>query len=317
MSGSSAAPQPTTAMIEAAAAKETLGKLNFCQWQNYGNGIYVPTSKTIKTIPAGFYWTGHNDNIGLFLQLRKIINDGIVYMPDSASAKVLASMEKFWNSKARYDRFNLLFKRGILLWGPPGSGKTITVRQLAQQVVDRDGIVINCEYPGQLANLLRAVRTIEPVRPIICIYEDVDEIIARYNEHDLLALLDGETQVDNIVHIATTNYPDRLGARLINRPSRFDERIFVGMPSAEQRTVYLKAVAPDCPDIDQWVKDTDDFSIAHLRELVAAVYCLEGDYQEVLKRLKDMNERPKEVDGFNKPQKLGFKSNMPGLQGAC
>lgn len=100
------------------------------------------------------------------------------------------------------------------------------------------------------------------------------------------------------------------GARIVNRPSRFDERIFVGMPGLAARLTYLRsattngsALKPN--DLARWGKDTDGFSIAHLRELVAAVLCLDQPYEDVLKRLKSMAERPKETDGFTK-HKLGL-----------
>lgn len=129
--------------------------------------------------------------------------------------------------------------------------------------------------------------------------EDVDEIINRFGEHTLLALLDGENQVENIVHIATTNYPEILGARIVNRPSRFDERILVGMPTALARQTYLSRTTfgLSLKELDRWVKDTDGLSIAHLRELAAAVLCLEQPYDQVIQRLKAMKHKISERQG--------------------
>jgi hypothetical protein len=287
-----------------------LSGLDYCQWQLRGNGSYFPCGKTVATIPAGNYWPQASEELGPYLQLRPIINDNIIEMPDSASTRVLAMMEKFWNSKERYQRFGLLFKRGILLWGPPGSGKTVTVRLLSAQVIARNGIVIHTDHPGLLENILRGIRAIEPVRPIIVIYEDIDELIHRFGEHTILSILDGEMQLDNVVHIATTNYPDRLGARIVNRPSRFDDRVLVDMPNVAQRAHYLQHVCPDNPAIATWVKDTEGLSIAHLRELVAAVYCLESDYTITLARLREMNERPETIDGFEAPAQIGLTAKV-------
>jgi hypothetical protein len=62
----------------------------------------------------------------------------------------------------------------------------------------------------------------------------------------------------------------------------------------------------DNEEIERWVDDTDQLSIAHLRELAAAVLCLGQSYESVLSRLKSMRYRPKERDGiFNEP--VGFK----------
>lgn len=299
-------PIPPTPAPPAPPAQSEQIQLDVTQWQVRAKNAYVPSGPTIERLPSGNYWTMHDDDIGPFLQRRAIITDGIVTIPDSASASVLAVMEKFWNSQARYKQFGLLFKRGILLWGPPGSGKSITVRQLSQQVINRDGIVIHCTNPELAQALLQRIRAIEPTRPIIVIYEDIDELIHHCGEHALLAMLDGETQIDNIVHIATTNYPERLGARIVNRPSRFDDRVFVGMPNLEQRLCYLTHLAPTADNVTTWAEDTEGLSIAHLRELVVAVYCLEADYNTTLERLQAMNERPTEVDGFALQTTAGF-----------
>jgi SpoVK/Ycf46/Vps4 family AAA+-type ATPase len=217
-------------------------------------------------------------------------------------------MAKFWQMEERYRKHGLLYKRGILLWGPPGGGKTATITLLNKHLLDNGGVVVMCDHPKITSMGLEALRRIEPERRIICIMEDIDEIIEKYGEHDLLALLDGENQVDRIVMLASTNYPDRLGARICNRPSRFDERIKVGMPSRAARRVYLKnLLGENDPDIERWVEDTDNLSVAHLRELAAAVRCLDQNYTEVLDRLKTMKHRLKSEDGFgNKSGTTGF-----------
>jgi len=73
--------------------------------------------------------------------------------------------------------------------------------------------------------------------------------------------------------------------------------------TTKEEGVSVSGIEPDT--LDQWVKDTEGFSIAHLRELVAASFCLEQPYAEVLKRLKSMTEKPKFVEGF-KRGKTGF-----------
>ncbi len=274
------------------------------QWQVRSNG-YFPCGKTAKILPAGNYWPQVTGDGIPYLQLRSIICDDIVEMPDSISAKVIEGIQTFWTSKAKYEKFGLMFKRGILLWGPPGSGKSVTVRLLSKQILEMEGLVIHGSTdPAILLNLLRSVRTVEPERAMIIIFEDIDEIINNYGEHSILSLLDGESQIENVVFVGTTNYLERLGARIVNRPSRFDERIFVGMPTDSQRRHYLTKMAPNC-DMEKWIKDTAGMSIAHIRELVAAVYCLEFEYEFTLKRLKTMQEKEKDSAGFNE-RSVGF-----------
>jgi len=135
-------------------------------------------------------------------------------------------------------------------------------------------------------------------------------MIDNHGEHHLLGLLDGEHQVDNVVVLATTNYPERLGERIINRPSRFDEVILVDMPSAKARYRYLKHVlkgtVPE-EEIEKWVAATDKLSVAHLRELIVATQCLGRPYAEVVDRLRRMKIRPNS-DKRGKEQ-TGFESS--------
>lgn len=302
------APSPITRIVQ---------DMDLCQWQVSPNGVFRPAAKTIATLEPGAYCTDHDD-LGPFLKVQPLLSDEIVELPDSANTSVLGGIQKFWTAKDRYAGHGLVFKRGVLLWGHPGSGKTVTIHLLARDLIRNGGIVLFCGSPKLMLALMTAVRRIEPVRPLIVVLEDIDEIIGQHGEHEVLSMLDGENQTANVVYVATTNYPERLGARIVNRPSRFDERVYVGMPSLSVRRAYLQKAGSngsliDAGTVAQWASETDGLSIAHLRELVAAVLCLEQPFGEVLQRLRSMNERPKDVDGFGK-RKLGFDSGA--LQGS-
>ena len=300
-------------------SQKTETDMDYSQWQVGPNGKFRPAAKTIPHLHPGVYKV-EQDDLGPYLQLQTVISDNIVELPETANVKVLQGMKKFWQSQSRYNQYGLVYKRGVLLWGPPGSGKSVTINLLMKELISLNGIVLLCGHPDLLAHILQRVRGMEPDRPIIVVMEDIDEIIEKHSEHTILSMLDGENQIANVVYLATTNYPDKLGARIVNRPSRFDERIFVGMPSAIARQAYLKFATTikdadgtvntglDEPTLEKWTKDTDGFSIAHLRELVAASFCLEQPYKVVLKRLKKMSEKPKTFDSYRKGSP-GFMTN--------
>lgn len=280
--------------------------IDFAQWQVFPNGIFRPGARTAEKLPAGAYRVD-SDNFGPYLATVKILSDDIIELPEASHMRVLSGIRKFWEKRAKYQQHGLLYKRGVLLWGPPGGGKTVTAQLLMTEIVQRhDGIVLIAENPELTVVALRFLRSIEAVRPLIVILEDVDEIISRYGEHAILAMLDGEHQTDNVVYVATTNYPERLGARIVNRPSRFDERVKIGMPTAASRLAYLRKTCGDNPvDLEKWCADTEGLSIAHLRELVVAVICLEQEYGSVIERLRAMEIQPKPEEGFRR-KKTGF-----------
>jgi hypothetical protein len=273
------------------------------QWQLGPNDTFRATGVTMPSLPAGVY-AGGLDAYGPYVERRAVLCDDLIELPDHATARVLAGMETFWASADRYRALGLIHKRGVLLWGPQGSGKTVTVQLLMSRLIARNGIVLLFGNPQVTLAALPMIRRIEPTRPLILVMEDIDEMIGSYGEHEILSLLDGEKQIDNVVQIATTNHPERLGARILNRPSRFDERIFVGMPSAESRLTYLQTAVNrsgaqlDDAELIQWRDNTDGLSIAHLRELIAGVLCLNEPYENVLARLRSLDVKPKAVEGF-------------------
>jgi SpoVK/Ycf46/Vps4 family AAA+-type ATPase len=105
-------------------------------------------------------------------------------------------------------------------------------------------------------------------------------------------MLDGENQIENVVHIATTNYPYLLDRRFIDRPSRFDTIKKVGMPSAAARKIYFQHKEPELDEevIDRWVNNSNGYSIAHLREICVATQCLKQPEEHVFERLDKMKE---------------------------
>jgi len=284
------------------ATQSSVSASEYRQWHVGSNDTFRAAGETVPSLPAGVY-AGGLDGLGPYLERRTIVCDNLIELPDHATSRVLAGMETFWAAAERYRALGLIHKRGVLLWGPQGSGKTVTVQFLMAGIIARNGIVLLFSQPQITLSVLPMLRRIEPARPLIVVMEDIDELMS-FGEHEILSLLDGEKQIDNVVHVATTNHPERLGARILNRPSRFDERIFVGMPSAESRLTYLqKAIersGASLADAEllRWRDDTEGLSIAHLRELIAGVFCLNQPYEDVLARLRAMSVRPTEVEGF-------------------
>ena len=261
-------------------------------WATSGDS-YFPCSSTEKILDPGQYIINFSENKGIFFTKKTINIDDFLVLPDSKAERVLASIDHFWSCEHKFREHDFLWKRGIMLYGPPGSGKTVLVQQLSQQIVDRGGISVYLTNPSFTAEGLRVLRQIEKSRPVVVMIEDIDAITEQHGEASILALLDGELQIDNVVFVATTNYPERLDKRLINRPSRFDEIIEIELPSNDARREFILKKNPRLEHAPEelaiWVKGTVGLSVAHIREVIISVDCLGNDLEKTLKRIQKMN----------------------------
>lgn len=307
---------------EGSAEDEKINR-SFVQWTTSDNLTFVPASKTKEALVPGVYEISISPQIGLFFKKIPVRTEGLLRFPETNSNKVIDEITNFWEREHIFRNYGLNYKRGILLYGPPGSGKSCTIQLLMQDVVKRDGVVINFQDPNLYIEGLRTLRQIQPETPVVTIMEDIDNMLDIYNESEILNILDGVNEADKVVFLATTNYPERLGARIVNRPSRFDKRFRIGYPNEESRKMYfehligVEHIKELGIDLDRWVEDTDTLSLAHLKELFVAVVILGDEYDEAIKILKKMKEPVDDRDyegqmGFSGGPMTGYRSTTRG-----
>jgi AAA+ superfamily predicted ATPase len=274
----------------------------FVQWTTSDGSMFLPAARTVQVLPPGVYEVDSSTTTGLFFEKIDVKTEGLIRFPDTNSNRVVDEIKKFWEKEQIFREYNLVYKRGIILFGPPGSGKSCTVQLVMEDVVDRGGIVMQFWEPNIFLEGLRALRKIQPETPVVAVMEDLDSLVENYHESEILNILDGVNNVDRVVFLATTNYPNKLGHRILNRPSRFDKRFRIGFPSQKSRRMYFEHLIGEEKieelniDLDRWVKDTKQFSIAHLKELFVAVVILGDDYKEAVKTLKQMKEEVNDKD---------------------
>ena len=137
-------------------------------------------------------------------------------------------------------------KEGLLISGPPGIGKSVSLRAFLNQVAGK-ATVCYVERTGDL----RGVYTFAEQRsPAVVVLEDVDAIAQDRNTEyrgvnagvhpDLLTVLSGVAEVSNVVTIATTNHPEQLDAAIAKRPGRFDNHVRVTGLSKEIKLEILR-----------------------------------------------------------------------------
>jgi len=266
---------------------------------------FRPCPPTTNILPPGLYSCDMDSN-GLYFRKLKVDTTDLIRFPGSMPEEIIKEFSGFWAKKALYQERGEPHKRGFLLWGPPGGGKSCTVSLITKDFIENGNIVI--QFSMVTMEGLARLRSIEPDRKVMIVIEDIDSFL-EYNdvEQKLLQFLDGDRQYSNLVVIATTNFPEALGDRIINRPSRFDRVAEVSMPTKEDRQLYLEAKAKSTSkdELAKWVSDTEDWTLAHLKELIAAVEIYDLSYGETIRRINEMRGKKAHSSQYTKKLRGG------------
>lgn len=178
--------------------------------------------------------------------------------------------------------------RGVLLYGPPGNGKTLLAKAVSGEAaagyLEQNASSFMQMFVGMGAARVRDLfREARKIRPCVIFIDEIDSIGASRSQasgsHDeriqtinaLLAELDGFEDNTGIVVIAATNRLDHLDDALI-RPGRFDRKVFIPLPGKKDRLEILQVHAKKIPqlsaDLSRWAMRTQGFSGADLGNLV-------------------------------------------------
>jgi AAA+ superfamily predicted ATPase len=228
-------------------------------------------------------------------------------------------------------------KRGLLLFGSPGTGKTLTIMYLIGRMQGRTAILTTGEGMGMLRSIAQLARTLAPA---IVVVEDVD-LIAQDRAQprmqtgpllfELLNEMDGLANDCDVIFVLTTNRADVLEPALASRPGRIDLAVELPMPDASARerlfALYGEGLDLTSVDLHRFAERTTGASPAYIKEVLrkATVSALADGHGTHLSE-SDLTQAIQELskDGRVSQRILGFQphpasdpkdSTTPGFGG--
>lgn len=220
--------------------------------------------------------------------------------------KMEEDLSNFLNKKDVYTKNGIFYKRGYLLYGEPGEGKTTIIRQLVQEGPLKDALVFFVhQVPSN--DFLDNLRKYENDRLKVFVYEELTTLVPdQKSSQKLLGFLDGETSIDNTVVIATTNYAHDLPGNIVDRPSRFDYLHEVKAPNEGEINQLVKNFTGNTPE-EVEAQDLVGLSTAAIKEV-----CVVSLMREISisRALEVFNQRTKVIsNNFSKSgdKSIGFR----------
>lgn len=228
---------------------------------------------------------------------------------DGALAGTEKSIKRFIERRDWYRENNIIYKLGVMMYGPPGEGKSSLIRHLINQCLPKDCVVFYVHGLPTQAFLMKVDKSLGSTLKVFVFEEftEVEEKLARNGQTDkLLQFLDGEYSLNNSIILATTNFPEKLPANIVNRPGRFDKLIFFDHPNETTiKKILSEFLHRDYDSISrQEVEAVKGLSIAAIKEVCLMMSIEDIDFIDAAKVLQTRKQICN--DRFKKSQKSGF-----------
>jgi transitional endoplasmic reticulum ATPase len=231
------------------------------------------------------FWTKNKD---LWKSVQKANWDDVILDP-KMKQNLQDDVLGFFDSQKLYEEFSVPWKRGIILHGVPGNGKTITIKALMNSLSSRSNPIPSLyvkSFDGcrgmrySKSSIQQVFSKARIVAPCLLIFEDLDSLVGDEVRSYFLNEVDGLESNDGVLMIGSTNHLDRLDPAISRRPSRFDRKYNFKVPGFNERVAYceywrrklekknnIDFPGEICPFIAAL---TEGFSFAYLKELFVA-----------------------------------------------
>lgn len=227
-----------------------------------------------------------------------------------------------------FQKFGVRPPKGTLLYGVPGTGKTLLAKAVANEseanFISVKGPELLSKWVGESEAGVREVfRKAKQAAPTVIFFDEIDSIASSRSGNDgdsgvtkrvvnqLLTEMDGMEELEDVAVIAATNRPDILDAGLM-RPGRFDRKIKVEVPNEEGRLAIFKVHTKDMPladdvDLQKLAAETEGYvgadiesvcreaAMLTLRNNLEASEIPEKYFQEALEKVKPQTDEDEDL----------------------
>lgn len=205
-----------------------------CRWQN-------SVHNSVLVFDSG-YWQYSSE----LWQSIQTSNWEDVILDVDMKKSIIGEVTKFFDSQDRYKKLRVPWKRGVIFHGPPGNGKTISIKAMMHSLYDRDDPVPTlyvrslASYGGPEYAISVIFSKARQMAPCFLVFEDLDSIVSDAVRSYFLNEVDGLQNNDGIMMVGSTNHLERLDPGISKRPSRFDRKYLFPDPNMEERVKYCE-----------------------------------------------------------------------------
>ena len=269
-------------------------------------------------------WT---KNKKLWRSVKQSNWDDVILDPDMKSA-LINDVEGFFDNEAEYREFAVPWKRGIVMHGSPGNGKSISIKALIHSLSKRPHPIPTLyvkSFAGCHNDFFAIRQVFEKARdttPCLLIFEDLDSLVKKKVRSFFLNEVDGLEDNDGLMIIGSTNYLENLDPSITKRPSRFDRKYHFSLPATAERVRYceywrnklVKNQKIDFPEkLCIAIADiTEGLSFAYLKEaFIASLLAIVGAQRAGDKELAGLSEDDEILNGKVKEVSNGEVNGPP------